>query len=76
MRLFWRENRGPAEILGATVARARCGLVSAKEVTAVCDEIEAALEAHRPRALEDAPGRIARRVPREGTSVSSEEVAR
>ena len=50
-------------------------LVSAKEVTDTCDEVEAALEAQRGRALEDAPGQIARRVPRDNTSVSSEEVA-
>ncbi len=60
-------------LLSSLVAR---DLVSAQEVTDTCDEIEAALEAHRPRALEDAPGHVARRVPREGTSVSSEEVPR
>ena len=69
-----RQAARPVEsLLSSLVAR---DLVSAKEVTGTCDEIEAALEAHRPRALEVAPGQIARRVPREGTSVSSEEVAR
>lgn len=69
-----RQAARPVEsLLSSLVAR---DLVSAKEVTGTCDEIEAALEAHRPRVLEVAPGQIARRVPREGTSVSSEEVAR
>ena len=68
-----RQAARPVEsLLSSLVAR---DLVSAKEVTDTCDEIEAALEAHRPRVLEVAPGQIARRVPREGTSVSSEEVA-
>ncbi len=51
----------PAEsLLSSLVTR---DLVSAKEVTDTCDEIEAALEAQRGRALEDAPGQIAHQVP-------------
>lgn len=62
-------------LLSSLVAR---DLVSAQEVTDTCDEIEAALMAQRDRALDDAPGPVARRAPSKttGTDVSSEDRAR
>jgi hypothetical protein len=62
-------------LLSSLVAR---DLVSAQEVTDTWDEVEAALEAQRGRASDDAPGPVARRVPGKttGTNVSSEEGAR